>query len=842
MITVEHGSDGVRNETPALDLGPFFENQYGDKYLHSVNHNTFSKLNAADVYIDFLGENYFEDDGLYLFIGSDSGLLIKYLCGINESISSKIIVVELPEVLERISEVVDLDSLPENVVVSTLDHLGKHLKRLNGSEYIYSNKAFSQRTICAMDAHLSAYIELHMEIQSAMQHAKWVTMLNLGEHSFIARQFENLADNRLSANGLQGLFPGKTAVVLGVGPSLDEIIPWVKKNRNKLVIIAVSRASRRLLEAELVPDIVVTIDPSHLSFDVSREMLNFPETTILVHGHHVSPLLLGQWKGKSLYLGQRFPWPTPLNIETLSLYGPTVTQTALFVAMQLGVSQLVLGGVDLCFSSEGQIYGQTTQGREGGVRLGEVPGGIVTNGGERAETIYAFAHGVKITGDLARKALEDGCQIVNMAAGAAKIPYVEYIPTENIQIDPVGEPAEKTLTRACPQESSADRCGHYRQMLEELDRARRAYREIEHLSIDALKVNAALFQGQAGSQGKKQLDRIEARLHADLSAFTRFAKGYGALRFLRMVRPGKQDSRSFAEAEEAGRIYYEAFRDVARKLLGLIENAEICLRSRLQEETGPLDVALFDYWEEQLLFGRGAVLKQRRADIFDELGDRERKKLAQLEARFAGIMAREEDLSSDSAPKEKDYKKLRGQAQVYFDRKFSDSLRIMVGSLTGDETEDARSLFSLAKGYLAELDEDRAQALSHYENIVERNCSFVLEKALVRIASISFAAEDGENLSLAFECLAGISPLYMTKYADLLWLEGKIEPSLEMYVAYLNLVPNDLLSMGKLGRYYLEAGSLEGARMAFDYILEKDPNNQIVQKMLNEIQQLSEVD
>lgn len=837
MITAEQTVvDGITEDSAAQDLGPFFENPYGDKYLFSVNYGTFAKMRMEDVYADFFGKDYFEEDGLYLFVGTDSGLLIRYICETELPRGVKVAFVELPEVLQRLPEVVDLKTLPDNMCVATLETLGDCLSQFNCREYIYTNKAFSQRTLCAMDAHISAYVELYMEVQAAMQHAKWVTMLNLGEHSFIQKQLENLAENRVSADCLKNIFVGKTAVVLGVGPSLDEIIPWVKRNRNNLAVVAVSRASRRLLEAGLEPDIIVTIDPSLLSFDVSREMLTFSEKPLLVHGHHISPQLLAQWKNRSVYMGHRFPWSTSLNVETFPLYGPTVTQTALSVAMKLGVSQIVLGGVDLCFSVDGQVYGKTTQGRERGVRLGEVPGGIETNGGWRAETDFVFAHGVKITGGLAGEALSMGCRIVSMALGAAKIPNVEYLPVEEIQLDPVETSLGEIIAGIVPAESSTDRCHHYDLMLNEVNRARRAFLEIERLSVKAIKLNDALFRRKNKIARKGQLDAIEEKLNTEFAEFARFAKGYGALKFLRIVRPGRTEWDNYEDAKEAVQIYYESYRDISRKLLKIIEGTKKRIEMRLlEEEERPDFSVIFKYWTEELLFGRHEVVEKYRPGVLEGILEPEAKSLEALKSRFSAIMAREENLSPDSEPEEKDYKDLRGKAQVFFIRKAKDSLRILADSVKDDETEKGRAVFSLAMGYLKELEEESREALDYYNEIVEGNQVFTLEKALTRVASISFALGDNENLSLAFECLANISPMYMTKYADLLWLKGGVEQALEIYLTYLNRVPSDLLSMMKLGRYYLAAGSVEGGKMAYEYVLEKDPANRTAQQMLKEL-------
>ncbi len=50
------------------DLGPFFENPHGDKYLFPINHNTFASLSVSEVYLDYFGKDGFREDCLYNFL------------------------------------------------------------------------------------------------------------------------------------------------------------------------------------------------------------------------------------------------------------------------------------------------------------------------------------------------------------------------------------------------------------------------------------------------------------------------------------------------------------------------------------------------------------------------------------------------------------------------------------------------------------------------------------------------------------------------------------------------------------------------------------------------------
>ena len=846
MITAEHSIGGIAEATTSQDLGPFFENKYGDKYLYSVNGSTFAKMPAPEVYKDFFGENLFKEESLFLVIGTDSGLMIKYIIEQGVPEDSRFIFLELPEVITRLAEVIALAELPESIQLTSLDNLAAALSKFQARHYIYSKQLFTQPTLCSMDLQLSAYSDLQAEVQAAMTQAVWNTELHLGNHGFVERQIENLADNRLSSLCLRNFkdkLQGKTAVVLGVGPSLDDILPWVKEHQEELIIIAVSRACRRLHEVGIIPHFIVSVDPSIYSFDVSRDMLHFCADSIFVHGVHVSPPLVGHWSGTHLYMGPRFPWATPLNIPTLPPHGPTVTQTALTIATELGFSQVVLGGVDLCFNHEGQVYGKTTQGREKGLNPGGVHGGVETYGGWQAETIYAFVGGISVTGLIAAQAKQAGCRIVNMAIGAAKIPNIDFVPTDQIELEPLDFTPKEILSQIIADDPSISEKIHCQEMLTELVRAKNAYKMIEKLSLKAIQINNDLFAGESSGGNKKLLDKIEKQLNGKLAEFSVFAKRYGILKFLKIVQPGKDSLEKYDDVEKAGRLYYEAYRDTARVLTGLLEHGEKRLRMRLEEHSDVINYPeLLDYWDAGKLYGRAEIVKQTRPDFFREIKEDDLVMLDTITEKFIFFMDRKENLSPISKPTKKDYTLLKSRLQLFFVRQTVNSLRILSDDLASDDTSEGKALYLLSRGYLMELEKNLEKALQYYEKVVDGEDQSVLEKALVRIAAISFVLKDDANLKLAFECLAHLSPLYMPKYADLLWLEGDIEQALETYVSYMNKVPSDLLSMLKLGRYYLEAGSLEGGEMAYDYVLEKDPDNRTAQEMLVEVRQLKEID
>ena len=182
----------------------------------------------------------------------------------------------------------------------------------------------------------------------------------------------------------------ENAILLAGGPSLDSSIPWIQAHQDDCIIIAVSRISRRLLNADITPDFIFSVDPQGLSLDVSREMFHFDGKSVFIHSYHAFPAMVAQWLGTKAYLGPLFPWPSPLNGVDRTSGGATVTNIAWACALEMGFAEIVLCGVDLCYSSEGHTHASFSKDRDHGPRFeGETR--IETNAGAYAETTHAYA-------------------------------------------------------------------------------------------------------------------------------------------------------------------------------------------------------------------------------------------------------------------------------------------------------------------------------------------------------------------------------------------------------------------------------------------------------------------
>lgn len=810
-------------------FGPFICNEFGDRYLYPVNRDCFRRTGSHSLYKKHFGDGLFRENSLHILIGSDSGLLLNYLRKQGLPEGSRYVLVELPMVLNRLQREGLLDPLPERMACVAPDRMAEVAETFQFRNYLYTGKINIWKSLSAHDAFLPEYAELYWSTCDFVETIAWQIRAQLGTQEFIRRHLENLPDNRTPAICLKNLFPGKTAVLLAGGPSLDDILPWVQANRDKLVVLAISRIARRLKEVGLAPDIFFSVDPQIASFDISKEMLEFWDKSLFVNMYHVAPPLLSQWQGRSLFLGPRYPWQEDLQ-KFMYAPGPTVSNTALGTAFQMGFSQIVLAGIDLCFSPEGLSHARGSYERQAGPQYAQFDTKVETNSGGQSFTYRAMAETIPFLAAQAAEATGSGCRIINPAPHAAKIPQVEFRHLDEIVIPPLDEPAMSTLLRTLPTEDSQNRLAYYREVREQLRQAEKAFCSIRKLGLEGLKCNDGLF-GRNGMQAdfrhKIRMDKVEKKLTAPaLSPFARLAKTFGLPHFIKLARPDHDQEWSDAQVEEAGLIYYRAYRDSAEQLLALVREAQERIDLRLAEEKTEIDLeGLMEGWRHFAQPGRLLIWQRQRNLQPEDLDPGRQARMEEMKQHFLDNLNRAETKHLEGLKQSANPDMARQRARIMFKNKDRASLQGMLAGLEAIVEADVVAIRHLTAGYLAELDGDQALALQEYQQVLENGRDRILEDALQRIASISLAERDHDNALLALHCLTGHSPAYLPQYADLAHLLGQTRTALDAYADYLERFPEDPVVLFKVGKIYEQLGHWESAATIFRHILQQDPDN-----------------
>jgi len=657
--------------------------------------------------------------------------------------------------------------------------------------------------------------------------------MELNLRPFILRQIENLAENQIPAVCLNGAFRGRTAVVLAGGPSLDAILPWVRRHRRHLLVIAVSRISRALIAAGIQPDICVSVDPVDFNLNVCQDMLEFHNGTLLVNKDHLSSNLLASWSGRKVFVGKRYPWSTPLEPENFPpVGGTTVTNSALDIAVKSGAAQIVLGGADFCLSQEGITHASGSAEHAMGSRLQLGDQQVETNSGMMADTENAYLNSAMSVALQARNALAQGCRVINPAPGAMRLPHIEHVALDAIRVETQDISAQAVLDRVVPLADERSRVRLYQEELQEVDRVLAELGSIKALSAKALVYNRKLFATDGpdcGLNNKVRLDRIEKQLDGRYKETADFVKRFGLRRFVPILR--FHDLREEGR-EEHSRLYFQAFVDTCKELTDVLHAARERILSRIDEEKDLPDIQrLLKQWHKDQQPGRAIQWAEVHKDRIDRLPKAQQLALKAMQDGFAACVVALGLDYRNVLEKRADLDSLNGRAREYFHCGDLEGMkRLHAGLCTYRDQEQVRPITALVEGYIAELENEPETAISAYQAISGGSAHI---DALMRLFDLHSRVQDWTSAMTVLEALSGISPIYSPMYADILHMTGDVDSAVNIYTDYILDNPEDLNSVMRLGKIFREAGSAEGVDWAMRYILEKDPGNSTAREILN---------
>ncbi len=825
----------------------YYLNAYGDRYLHEVNRTTFNGLGAASAFQRHFGERLFPRDTLNIIIGTDSGLLVRHVLRQGVPDGSRYLFLELDELLPTVrAELADAE-LDDTIHLVSASALTDSLKEVRFSDYANIGAIKLLESIAAVDAYFAGYREATVEIRQQLDAVLWAYNCQLSNPTFIRCQLKNLVEEHVPAEALRDSFSGQTALLLGGGPSLDDILPWVREHHDHVVIIAVSRICRRLREAGVTPHIVVSIDPTELSFDISKEMLLLDRRVLFVHANHVAYPLLAQWPGRSVFLNRRYPWSNKLDCANLSAAGPTVTNTAFAVAGAMGFSRVIFGGIDLCHSGDGYSHAQGSNERDAGPRLGGTGMRVKTNAGTDAETTPDFFNAIRAFGTQVLAARRSGLEVVNPAPDAAVIDGVDFRTLDQLHLQDAESDPFDVLHSCLPADSRELRIANLCEIQRELARANGRLRKVAKLAEEALECNAGLF-GRDGKTAdfrhKKRMDRIERQLDSRLEDLSEIVRMFSSRAFLHM--PPSDREWTDEEIEHAGKTYYTAYRDNAREVLRLVEQAQEHVQSAFMEENkAPEFDRLLQYWESDQIPGRALVWSHRHPKGLKGLAPELRGQFDRLVKSFNDILQQRDTLHARKVRAEISLAPVRGRLQALFKERNEPQLLNAMSQLRELHNPEAQQLLHLADGYLAELQDRDEAAFDCYSQVIddirgqlcggtEEQAQAWLEDALRRMVYIAMSKEWHTQALLVLETLAELAPAYEPQYAELLRLSGNLPAAAAIYTNYLSKAPDDHVAMLRLGKVYQAMGAEDAAKTAFCYVLEKDPDNRAAQSLLQQ--------
>jgi tetratricopeptide (TPR) repeat protein len=814
-------------------LGPLQINAYGDKFFYNLNPETFSNISATDLFDTTFGPTLFNENTLYIFIGTDSCLLPQYIKIKGIPNGTRYIFIEPSAILEQLNAQGLLTDLDHRMACISLDDWAETIKTFKIIDFLYLNAVVVMSSLSTRSDKINAYNELQWHINETLAQIKWHHNFELGSEIFSMQQLANLADNRYPAFLLKNAFAGKTAILLAGGPSLDETLPWVQEHRANIIVFAVSRIAKRLLQVNIEPDFIVSIDPFAESFDISKDMLSFSSKPIFLYSFHTVPTLVSQWAGRAFYLGSRMPWISPLNIENIVSAGPTVTNAALNAAYHFGFKRILLAGVDLCFTAEGHTHAKGSDEWEAGPRFNLTSLEIETYTGKMAPTSHDFMAAINSLAGQAKMMSDNHCQVINVSPNAAKTKFIEHIPLSEIELSP-----DECDIEAIVSERMQDEPDYFKKAIEGLKQAHYKFSAIKTITAKGRQCAERMHKDPNGSHSIKDqrtLRQIERKLNKDLEPFSTFVKTFTIRRFLQITRPFNDKEQSVEEFHKIGMQFFDSYQFGTQFLMGLIDNALEKIQARQQEEMKEPNWAfLIHQCVKEGTFGR--VRRWRKTWPPEKLSDHFNSEFAILESRLVAILENKNTAHFNQAQNASQVSLIKPRADLLFKQKKLDLLSSLQLALSKRDDKEAIMPYQLLiDGYCAELRADYPQALYCYHQLVNDNMLF-MDDALLRISVISLSTKDLENAYLSLYCLAQRNPLCLPLCARMQELRGDIAEAVTSYNAYIARFPEDTVVQLKLVHLFLQENIVDAAQLLLDYILEKNPSHEAAIQLKKQLQ------
>jgi hypothetical protein len=814
-------------------------NTFGDVFFSNLNGSTFGKLSATTLFNAEYSKRLFDPTSLYVIVGTDSGLLPRYIEAEGIPEGSRYVFIEPSSVLKELEEEKVFEGFSEYFAFADETSWVDALTHFKVTDYFYIRAVSSYNAFCATEDAMGLYAELSWNVVDSLNQLSYKAMISLANQPFMIEQLYNLADNTSSSNALKNVFKGKAAFVLGGGPSLDDLLPWLVAHRAHFVIIAVSRIIKRLLECGLEPDFICSVDPGAVNWDVSKDIFSCSKKPVLLHAYHLYHELVSQWPGRAYYLGHRLYWESTLNEPTFTAVGPTVTNTAINIASEMGCSTIYLAGVDYCYTLDGFTHAQGSNESAAGARFNLTGVTVETYKGVMAPTGLDYL--------LAREGLiqqvnylkrNSNLKLFNTASMAAVVEGVEYRPFSSIKLDKDLVDVEAVLGSLHKNEETAV---FLRKVTRELTKVLHHFEEIKKIAQHAYNINEHLFN-EAGLiehfEDKLRMDKLEQQLKRKYRKLSRLVKSFGIAQFLRMTKPFSDlETMTAEEVKLSLSIYYQSYIDGASRLIQLVNNVMPIVRARTEEQKKHPDWdLLIDLCHKEKNYGR--VRLWRDLPSAKELSQAHQKAFDELEALFIQALTKERVNHAENVKNFSNLGLLKSRAQILFNHKQKELLTHLL--LAVDKHEDKEGVIPyryLIQGYIAELDGAIDTAQEAYQQVIEYS-EGPLEEALLRIFDINLqSSSDGELAHQALECLVQLNPRYDVFYAESCRIRGDVLEAIDVYINHISAYPNDIIAQLKLAHLYMEQKINEGARMMLNSILENNPKQEAALAMKAKLQE-----
>ncbi|MPQ76942.1 6-hydroxymethylpterin diphosphokinase MptE-like protein [Hydrogenovibrio sp. JE_KL2] len=817
----------------SIDTSKLYTNAFGDNYFQEINQNAFDTVGATSTFNKVFSKTLDVDNMLFIVVGSDSGLLIPYLQQFHKDRGRRYIIMERPEIIDYIQDHFEIDD--EMIDLQPMDMDFGELHDLY-TDYVSHNRYMLLRSLAVIDGKNETYTT-HWD--QALDRYNIFASSESGyaiNNIFIDSQLRNLASNNMPLANLGRALEGTTSVIMGGGPSLDDSISWIKENQDRLVIFAAARIANRLKKEGIQPDFFVSVDPHDVSYDNSKQILQFGDTAILVHSNNVNSKLVAEWTGLHAYLGLMFPWRDSVHEqpENLTTVGPTVTNTMASVAGYLGSEQIIFSGVDFCYGENGKSYESESLESKTGKYLDTATNRVKTYSGRIAETTPSFANARQGMEELVAHAIEFfGNKFFTLSPETALMENVAYSRPEEIVL---------------PETQKADAVQQMKDILnfdlndykKHLDHAKAYCQEMRDICKDAVK------EAKNGKKIAKKLfvnldetDKLTQEIILSqqntthiMGEHSEFIFNYSIKAYKEFMNPSiKEDNMTRDDIKNSFIHYFNGIVNSAIPLRKSIETAITRLNHRINETKGTKSFAkLIEKWQEYHEEGRPLVwLKMNDLSIEDLTEEQQSTLKAVLDAFNEELHRTETKLSQQLKSQGDNIGALYERIKRYFSENRPYELEELINYIAEKDLPYSEDLCHIGTGYLYELKDMPDDAVDRFIQIKDNK---LLLEGLKRVLNILLMKKDYDNALNTLEVLTHYSDEFFVSYADMLAAMGDGASAVEIYFHYLQQHAEDTATWIKVAKLLIHLNIQEEAIAAINKIKALEPNNSVSDELM----------
>jgi len=172
------------------------------------------------------------------------------------------------------------------------------------------------------------------------------------ENIFRTKNYVKNNDRFIDATVLKDkpILKDKKVLIIAAGPSLDNYIDWIEEHQDKFIIICVDVILRKLEKNNIVPDMVVSIDPSYLCAKyLTVENKDFLKDSTIVFLSQQDKSVLEVVKDYKYYIAQ-----SVMLFEELGYLGSVnnVGTYSFMISVHFGANEIYTIGNDAAFNQK----------------------------------------------------------------------------------------------------------------------------------------------------------------------------------------------------------------------------------------------------------------------------------------------------------------------------------------------------------------------------------------------------------------------------------------------------------------------------------------------------------